>query len=221
MKNTPVHEIPNFDLLRLIPKDTKKIIEVGCSSGVLAKEFKKINPECQYIGIEIDKEYAILAERYCDQVIVGDIENFDQVFWGRYSDYDCFIFADVLEHLKDPWKVLKKISTLPNKTTVIACIPNFQHWSIPALISIGDFTYQDMGLLDKTHLRFFTRKTIIQLFQSNGFFINDLQARTFNQPDEQLLNCIKKMAVLQGADPEEAAQDATPLQYLVRGISNF
>jgi len=219
MKNTPVHEIPNFDLLKLIPKDLKKIIEVGCSSGVLANEYKKNNSRGEYIGIEIDEEYGNLARRYCDQVLVGDIEKFDQDFWEGHSNCDYWIFADVLEHLKDPWKILKKISSLPHKNTVVACIPNIQHWSIPALISIGDFHYQDMGLLDRTHLRFFTRKTIIDLFQKNGFFITELQARTFSQPNEKFLDCIKAMATLQGADPEEAARDAAPLQYLVRAVS--
>ena len=67
MKQTPVHEHHNPDLLRLIAPTSTQIIEIGCGSGALAREFKRINPACHYLGIDIDEEYARLANRHCDQ----------------------------------------------------------------------------------------------------------------------------------------------------------
>lgn len=74
MKQTPMHDNHNPDLLAIIPKSLKRIVEVGCSSGALGREYKKINPGCQYVSIEIDEDYAAAARRYCDRVLVGNIE---------------------------------------------------------------------------------------------------------------------------------------------------
>jgi len=218
MKQTPIHEIHNAELLNLIPINAKKIIEIGCSSGALAREYKKINSNCEYIGVEIMTDYGDLAQRYCDRVIIGDVESFPATFFSDNSDVDCWIFADVLEHLKDPWEILRKISSvLGGDGSVVACIPNIQHWSIQSLISTGDFRYQDIGILDRTHIRWFTRKTIIEMFEQTGFSIKDMWYRiiTSDPRRDEFLEKIASMASLAGANPEEAVKDAIPNQYIV------
>lgn len=113
-----------------------------------------------------------MAQRYCDETLVLNIEQADDTFWGSQGDKDCWIFGDTLEHLVNPWRVLQNIyECLPIDGVVVACIPNAQHWSIQARLSIGDFRYEDEGLLDRTHLRWFTRQTIIEIFQGAGFEI--------------------------------------------------
>ena len=218
MLQTPIiQEIHNAELLKLIPKNAKKIIEVGCSSGALAREYKKINAGCEYIGIEISSDYGELAKKYCDKVIIGDIEEYSLDFYNQNSNVDCWIFADVLEHLKDPWEILRKInSVLLQGGSVVACIPNIQHWSIQAKISTGDFRYQDIGLLDRTHLRWFTRKTIIELFEQTGFELQEFKYRNIsNDPrKDEFLQIIKSLAFLAGSDPEQAVIDASPDQYV-------
>ena len=218
MKQTPVHDIHNHDLLKLFPPDLKRILEVGCSSGALAREYKKVNAACHYTGLEINGHYAELAQRYCDDVLVGNIEILDDKFWSQHSNVDCWVFADVLEHLKDPWGCLRKVcSILPSDGQVLACIPNVQHWSIPVKISLGHFIYEELGLLDKTHLRWFTRKTILDLFQSSGFVVEEIIPRIFDDPaSEGFLEIIQALASKAGGDPSEARRDALPLQYLVR-----
>jgi len=108
MQETPVHDIHNDDLLKLFPSDLKRVLEVGCSSGALAREYKKVNAACHYTGLEINGRYAELAQRYCDDVLVGDIELLDDNFWSQHSNVDCWVFADVLEHLKAPGAASKK-----------------------------------------------------------------------------------------------------------------
>ena len=220
MQQTPQHEHHNPDLLALIPASARRLVEIGCSSAALAREFKRGAPTCHYRGVEIDPGYAELAKRYCDEVVVCDLDGADEGFWQACADRDCWIFGDTLEHLKDPWAVLRRIrSLIPPSGSVVACIPNAQHWSIQAKLSVGDFRYRDSGLLDRTHLRWFTRQTIIESFREAGFEIVAGKPRIFNEPNrERFLPLIEQMAQAAGADPKQAVQDALPLQYVVRAI---
>ena len=118
MSQTPVHEFHNPDLLDIIPWGANKLIEVGCSSGAMAREFKKISPHCHYRGIEIDPDYAKLAERYCDQSLVLDIEAADETFWKANADRDCWIFGDALEHLRDPWRILHQVRSVMDHDSI-------------------------------------------------------------------------------------------------------
>lgn len=220
MDQTPAHDRHNPDLLKLIPRDVKVIVEVGCSSGALAREYKKINSDCRYIGVECDSEFAKLAERYCDSVIVLNIENADDNFLRDTLAGDCWIFGDALEHLRDPWALLSSIrKIIPASGSIVACIPNAQHWSVQARLCSGNFRYENSGLLDRTHLRWFTRQTIFEMFANAGFKIVEGFPRIFNEPDrDKVLPAIKAMAASIGADPEMAANDALPLQYVVRAV---
>ena len=220
MSQTPIHESHNSDLLRFIPLTSKRVIEIGCSSGALAREFKKISPDTNYLGVEIESTYAQLASRYCDEVLVLNIEHADDAFWSSQGDRDCWVFGDTLEHLANPWLVLSRIyQCLPLGGVVVACIPNAQHWSVQARLSIGDFRYEDEGLLDRTHLRWFTRQTIVEMFHQAGFEIQEGLPRTFDEPmREQFLQIIAEMAKAAGADPEVAISDSIPLQYVVRAV---
>ncbi len=220
MQQTPVHERHNHDLLGLIPLGALRLVEIGCSSGALAREFKLLSPACHYVGIEIDEQFTVLAERYCDECLTLDIEVAPDAFWQTCADADCWIFGDTLEHLRNPWAVLQRIrATMPKNGVVVACIPNAQHWSLQAKLSIGDFRYEASGLLDKTHLRWFTRQTIIELFEQTGFRIETGTSRIFDEPGrERFLPIIEKMAQTAGVDPKIALADALPLQYVVRAV---
>lgn len=173
-----------------------------------------------YLGVEVDSGYAELARQHCDETGVLDIESADGAFWARHADADCWVFGDTLEHLRDPWAVLRSIrSVIPENGTVVACIPNAQHWSLQVKLSIGDFRYEPSGLLDRTHLRWFTRQTMIELFEGTGFAIEEGIPRTFEDPNrEKFLPFIRGMAEATGADPEMAVTDALPLQYVLRAI---
>lgn len=221
MDQTPVHEYHNPDLLKLIPLQSKRIIEVGCSSGALAREFKALSPSCDWLGIEIDASYVELAKRYCDRTLALDIEFASDEFWRDAQNADCWIFGDTLEHLRDPWKVLKRIrENIPKSGVILACIPNAQHWSMQVKLSIGDFRYEASGLLDRTHLRWFTRQTIVEMFDQAGFQIEAGIPRIFDEPNrEPFLPIIKQMASCAGVDPEMAIADSLPIQYVVRATS--
>lgn len=219
MLQTPVHDIHNAELLSIIPKNTLKLIEIGCSSGALAREFKRINKDAHWVGVEIDASYALLARRYCDETLVADFDVLSSEFFDSFKDRHCWIFADVLEHLKDPWSALKKIRrVIPKDGSIVACIPNAQNWWVIAKLALGEFRYEDSGLLDRTHLRWFTRKTIIELFEQEGFRIVEGLTRVFQVPDQNVLRLVVELAQRLGVDPEVVKHDATVFQYVVRAV---
>ena len=218
MKQTAAHDVPNPDVLKLMPGNLKRVVEVGCSSGALARAYTEGNPACEYIGIEIEPEYADRAKAYCSSVICADIEGMSETVFQSLFPSDCWIFGDCLEHLRDPWALLKRIrGPLASTACVIACIPNSQHWSVQARLNCGALWYEDQGLLDRTHLRWFTRLTIIELFRSTGYQIVEGLSRVFDEPDrEKLLPAIRAMALATGTDPLVAEKDSLAVQYVVK-----
>lgn len=210
----------NPDLLALIPATASAVLEVGCSTGGLAQAVKATRPACHYIGVEFDAQAAEMAARHCDRVLALDIESGGPALFADYADRDCWVFGDVLEHLRDPWKVLSQIrKVLPAHGCVVASVPNAQHWSIQARLAVGEFRYEGTGLLDRTHLRWFTRVTLFELFQAVGLRIEAGVPRIFDEPGrDKVLPAIRAMAVAMGRDPEGAVRDALPLQYVVRAV---
>lgn len=105
---------------------------------------------------------------------------------------------------------------MPDDGYVAACIPNAQHWSLQAKLAIGDWRYEKSGLLDKTHLRWFTRQTILELFRDSGFEVISGFPRIFNDPmRENFLPVIGLMAKLSGCNEKQAIEDSLPLQYVI------
>lgn len=161
------------DILELIPSNATTILDVGCSIGTLGVQVKNRLRDVTIIGIEIDKQMASVASGKLDQVIVGNAEDIDFATYFSQEHFDCVIFADVLEHLKDPWAVLKNITNyLKPGGTIVASIPNIRYYdSIFNLAIKGYWPYRDRGIHDRTHLRFFTKKNASELFASAGLQI--------------------------------------------------
>lgn len=220
MKQTPIHSNFNPALLKAIPDTCSRVVEVGCSSGALAKAYSKKNPGCVYTGIEIDPDYADVARQFCNEVICANVEDLAEEEFLRLFPSDCWVFGDTLEHLYDPWSLLRRIKPrLSTNGQIIACVPNAQHWSIQVNLSCGFFRYANEGLMDRTHIRWFTRKTLIDLFESTGYKITEGFPRIFDEPiREKFLPTIRALAVAGGANPDEAISDAIPLQWVVKAV---
>jgi trans-aconitate methyltransferase len=220
MQQTPMHDRPNLDLLTLLPQGVGRVVEAGCSSGALGQAFLADHPDAEYIGIEMVEEFAAVARTRLTEVVVANVEQLEDRTFEVLRPTDCWIFGDVLEHLYDPWKMLRRVrSSLGDGGCVVACIPNAQHWSVQGLLNLGEFRYQDSGLLDRTHIRWFTRKTIVQLFKQNGYVIEEMAGRVFEEPARaRALPAIRALAQAWGGNPDEAEKDAMPVQYLVRAV---
>lgn len=164
------------DLIRLIPPHAKRILEIGCAGGQTGKALREMGFE-EIVGIEINEDAASIGKAYYDQVIIGDVEKVGLPF-GR-CHFDCILYGDVLEHLIDPWRVLKEHRSLLKKGGAIICsIPNIRHYRvIRRLVFRGKWEYADSGMLDRTHLRFFTLGSIRKMVEEAGFEIRDLVKR--------------------------------------------
>src|SRR5215204_3033882 len=152
----------------------KRVLDVGCATGDLARVL--VGRGCAVTGIEIDPEAAHQAEEHCERVVVGDVEEVD--LSGLLGDeaFDVIVFGDVLEQLKDPLLTLIRLKPfLRSEGYVVASIPNVAHGSVRLALIQGRFRYSQLGLLDNTHLRFFTRESVEQLFEDAGFLITGLK----------------------------------------------
>jgi 2-polyprenyl-3-methyl-5-hydroxy-6-metoxy-1,4-benzoquinol methylase len=218
LSQTPAHDLYN-DTIYSVLKEFKPntITEVGCMRGTLARKFKELNEDCHWIGIDIDSDNVIESDKICDIAILADIEAYDESHLKIMRPSDMWVFGDVLEHLKNPWKTLEKIKiNLSDNGRVVACIPNSQNWNFQARINSGMMHYQEDGLFDKTHLRFFSRLTMIDLFQSVGYEIENIYARVFNFPgQEKYIPHIRAMAEVSGVNPDQAEKDALVFQYVI------
>jgi glycosyltransferase involved in cell wall biosynthesis/SAM-dependent methyltransferase/Tfp pilus assembly protein PilF len=173
------------DLIPLVPENANCILEVGCAEGMTGNELKK-RPGVFVAGIENNETAAEMARKVLDDVITGDIECMDIPY--SPTTFDCIIFADVLEHLVNPLAVLRKMSKILKKDgTVIMSIPNVQFYGVVHQLIEGNWTYQKEGILDETHLRFFTFKEIEKLVKEAGLSIQRIE-ETLDPQYEKFLN---------------------------------
>ena len=159
-----------FDLIEHIPDKAHRILEIGCGDGATADEIKRTHPDVEIVGVELDPLAASNAAKVLDRVLVGSVEDNLEGLRGDY--FDVILYGDVLEHLTDPWQVVKEhLGLLSGKGCMIASIPNIAYFKVIQMLKRGEWTYQDGGIMDRTHLRFFTRSTMIDLFQQAGMHV--------------------------------------------------
>jgi glycosyltransferase involved in cell wall biosynthesis/precorrin-6B methylase 2 len=164
------------DIAKLVPLGAKNILDVGCSVGALGSHLRLRN-QAKVTGLELDPEMIAVASTKLDRVIQGNVEELDWDAYFKPGDFDCIIFGDLLEHLHDPWTVLKKANRfLAPNGVIVASLPNIAHISTASrLIFRQDWPYNDRGLHDRTHLRFFVLRTIQELFNEAGFLIEKVE----------------------------------------------
>lgn len=161
---------PASKVTQWVEKDSD-VLEIGCGSGIQSR-FLTENLGCKVTGLEINPLAAEDARSYCDNLLIGNIEEIDLNIALGHKRFDSILFVDVLEHLYDPAAALKKtLPFLKEGGHLIASIPNITHAAITWELAHGRFDYQKYGLLDDTHIRFFTKKNIAKLFESVGYRI--------------------------------------------------
>lgn len=158
------------EMLAYIPSSAMRILDVGCSRGGLIGALKERFPAPIVWGIEPSSTAAEAARQHADHVVHGA---FPSDLDPSVEGFDAIIFNDVLEHVVDPWEMLRCARQhLRRNGTIVASIPNARYWSVlTGLVIRGDFTYTETGSLDRTHLRFFTRSTMLRLFEDTGYIV--------------------------------------------------
>jgi 2-polyprenyl-3-methyl-5-hydroxy-6-metoxy-1,4-benzoquinol methylase len=212
----------NPDLLKVIPMSCRTFLELGCGTGRFGEAVKRRLPTAVYHGVELNADAGSEATYRLDEVLIGNAEDPDfpeQLDRLRQNlRYDCFIFGDVLEHLKDPWAVLQQLAAHATEDAMlVACIPNVSHWSLIQKQLAGDWQYQEQGLLDRTHLRFFTLDSVIAMLRETGWHIVDAEPRLL-WPDQtrKALDILEPAAREMGIDPQRFRRNTAPFQWVVR-----
>lgn len=171
----PAHyyNAPRREMLAFVPNNVHRVLEIGCGEGRFGAELKRVRMEVgvalEVTGVELDGERAKVAEANLDRVIVADVER-DELGLPEAS-FDCIVCNDVLEHLISPSRALANLRRLlvPGGY-LVASIPNVRYWGVlKGLLVEGDWRYADEGVLDVTHLRFFTRRSIARMLEECGY----------------------------------------------------
>ena len=157
------------EMLKYIPADAIRILEVGCGEGAFCRDLNC--PDREIWGVEMNEAAAGKATEVCKFVLQGDFNAiYDQL---PKNHFDCVIFNDVLEHIYSPWDTIKMVKSLLSPTGVlVSSIPNFRYISnlITEVLFEGEFRYKpEGGILDDTHIRFFTTKSICRMFNEQGY----------------------------------------------------
>jgi 2-polyprenyl-3-methyl-5-hydroxy-6-metoxy-1,4-benzoquinol methylase len=174
-------------LIHLIPDGPNVVLDLGCASGFLGKTLLKSNKAVEVTGVEIFEPAAAVAREHYKMVHVGDVEamnlSYDKCF-------DLVICGDVLEHLNDPGKVLRQIhGWLKDDGRVVCCLPNVRYWKVwRSLIFNGDWKYASEGIMDQTHLRFFTTKSFKRLLTESSFVVERQDMRIAVGRKQRLFN---------------------------------
>jgi 2-polyprenyl-3-methyl-5-hydroxy-6-metoxy-1,4-benzoquinol methylase len=158
----------------LPPNPSAKILEIGCGeggTGALALSEGKCGFYC---GVEIFQNAAAKARERISQILVGDVEKL-ALPWTPET-FDALILSEVLEHLTDPWTTLQRLHPLLKPGgLVFASSPNVSHYRVVAMLLRGEWNLADSGIMDRTHLRWFTPKTYRVLFESTGYRVDSVR----------------------------------------------
>ena len=207
----------NAELLERIPLWAGLVLDIGCGTGALGLQFKQRNPQARVFGIEGDARAAAIAARRLDGVITGDIEAL--ALPDRFTGaVDCLIYGDVLEHLRDPWALLRRHAALLSPVGVLlASLPNVEHWSFAARLLQGGWRYEESGLFDRTHLRWFSQESGGQALAEAGYVPLDSIGRVFEgERGRRFIAAITPALAALGVDAEAYARRALPLQHVWR-----
>jgi 2-polyprenyl-3-methyl-5-hydroxy-6-metoxy-1,4-benzoquinol methylase len=146
------------------------VLDVGPGNGAISRWLRD-QKQCTAVGIEYSQEAAAVAQPIFQKLIIGSIEDAAVVSQAAgLGPYDTIVFADVLEHLVDPWAVLRAMHTLLKpEGHILISVPNVANWMLRLNLLIGRFDYTDGFIMDRTHLRWFTRRTARAMATSSGY----------------------------------------------------
>ena len=207
-----VHEL----VVGLVPPRSR-VLELGCATGYMSQVLQQ-RLGCTVTGVELSPQAAARASAHCQRVLVGNLETLALARELTGERFDAAVCADVLEHLRDPGALLERlVPLLAEGAAVVASIPNVAHASVRLALLGGEFRYGETGLLDRTHLRFFTRESIEDLFEGAGYGITHWLRRRLGIEQSEVAPPLRPVpeAVRDwlAGDPE-----ASTYQFVVRAV---
>lgn len=196
---------PRHDIEPLLPAALGRVLEIGCGTGATLAWLRSAHGAAETVGVELNPALEAELRDNADVAVIGSGEDA-----GQLGMFDTILLLDVLEHMADPWSVVAQLADRLRPTgTIIASVPNIVHGSVLwMMLRHRHFGYQQQGILDRTHLRFFVRETIEQLMTSSGLHVDAVVSML--GPPERLL------ARIVGRLPGRTLEPFITYQYLVR-----
>lgn len=172
MPNENYYKLSRSEMLHFLPPGLNSLLDVGCSEGGFGALVKQTF-KCTVWGVEPAEAPALEARKKLDKVFNAFFD--DSLSIDR--QFDAITFNDVLEHIQDPWSTLKKCRPLlSDNGCIVASIPNILYFhDFAGMLLAKDWKYEEAGIFDKTHLRFFTKKSIIRLFEDSGYQVTSIE----------------------------------------------
>jgi SAM-dependent methyltransferase len=208
---------PMSDLSRLIPLSARVVLDVGCGDGVLGYTYRRLNPNARLLALDIDPAMVAAARPHYDECVEADAQA-DTLPFDTPNGIDCIIYSAVLEHLADPFGMLARhAASLSPDGMMLICVSNVEHWSLTERLLRGTFRYEDSGLFDRRHVRWFGLDTFRRGLGEAGLIPVDVQPRIFDERSgrafiEAMTPALRNL----GIDPSDYARTALPLQYIWR-----
>jgi SAM-dependent methyltransferase len=158
----------NVKLLKAIPPDARRVLELGCANGRLGRAFKQEHPQTVWWGVDVAEPALKVAAEHLDRVLRVDLDAED--LSALKGGFDVVVIGDLLEHLRQPAQLLESLYDLTSDNArIVCCLPNMAHLSVIQRLIAGDISYDDMGLLDRTHTHFYSPASAFKVFLDAGW----------------------------------------------------
>lgn len=188
------HNHSHSKIVQLIPRYAQ-VLELGCSTGAMSRLMKE-QCEAQVFGVEKDPQAAWQAQRYCDYVFTEDLDHPQSLDALQFEKFDVITLVDVLEHLRYPQQLLERLKPfMMDESVILLSVPNVAHTSVRLELLTGDFRYEEAGILDDTHLKFFTLNSLKALIERSGFMINEIDYTWHDLPDSVIARYLRQVGV--------------------------
>ncbi len=172
-----------------------QVLELGCSSGEMSQLMKQ-NCQAHIFGVEKDPHAAWQAQRHCDYVFTEDLDEETSLDALQFEKFDVITLVDVLEHLRHPEQLLERLKPLMmEQSTILLSVPNVAHASVRLELLTGDFRYEEAGILDNTHLKFFTLQSLKNMLSRCGFVINEIDYTWHDMPDSVIARYLRQVGI--------------------------
>lgn len=208
-------EFDRPELRALVPDGARRVLDVGCGAGALGAALRE-ERGVEVMGLELSPDAAARARDRLDALVEADLDVLDDLPFERGS-FDAMVFGDVLEHLRDPHRLLRTLRPWLADDGVLVCsIPNVGHWSVVLpLLTHDRWPYADAGLLDRTHVHFFTLAEAELMLRDCGFTLESAATTTLAQSPPPTADHLTRFLSALGTDEAQARQRLTAYQYLL------
>jgi methionine biosynthesis protein MetW len=209
------YEFDRPELRELVPAGAGRVLDVGCGAGALGAALRE-ERGIEVMGLELSPEAAAHARERLDAVVEADLDRLEALPFERGS-FDAMVFGDVLEHLHGPDRLLRVLRPwLADDGALVCSIPNVVHWSVVLpLLTQDRWPYADAGLLDRTHVHFFTLAEAELMLRECGFVVESAATTTLPQPPPAAVDHLTRFLAALGTDEGATRRRLTAYQYLL------